>query len=79
MGKRKYYKNVTFESAFGILEKHKCKKIVLNDEKYKNISKVSSFLAQISKEFEIELQSSHEYYDKVKHITQICKMFSIFK
>lgn len=47
-------------------------------EKYKNISKVGSFLAQISKEFKIELQSPHEYYDKVKYITQICKVFSFF-
>lgn len=47
-------------------------------DKYKCIPEVSSFLIQIPNEFGIELQSPHEYYDKVHNITQICKLFSFF-
>lgn len=46
--------------------------------KYKNIPKISSFLIQIPNEFGIEVQSSHEYYDEVHSIIQICKLFSFF-
>lgn len=67
---RRFNKNITQGTICVISE--------FLSNKYKCIHEVSAFLIQIPNEFGIELQSPHEYYDKVHHITQICKLFSFF-